>query len=66
MPAQPWISACHPRWVSAGYRGRTERISRSARQKVERCSASMVSRRVSDYKTAAKNRRTHAACLSYR
>jgi hypothetical protein len=54
VDACPALDLCSPSAV--GVRrvpGRTERISRSARQKVERCNASVVSSQVSDDKTAA-------------
>jgi hypothetical protein len=54
VDACPALDLCLPSAV--GVRrvpGRTKRISRSARQKVERCNASVVSSQVSDDKTAA-------------
>ena len=54
VDACPDLDLCLPSAV--GVRrvlGRTERISRSARQKVERCNASVLSLQVSDDKTAA-------------
>jgi hypothetical protein len=53
VDACPALDLCSPSAV--GVRrvpGRTERISRSARQKIERCNASVVSSQVSDDKTA--------------